>query len=478
MLDTRRILKNFTSAGSMRIGTAAISLFFFLYVANVWGVEFSGEVQTVFAYFIFLQQAPLLGLHVMLTREVAGDQQRTARHATNALVLAFAAAPVIAVALGLLGEWRYSTADVQWALWLVGMSMFPTAVIAVIESVLIGQEKVGLLAIVNAAENLIRVVLSIAALSLGYGLVGVFGSFLLARVIAILMYARWSGVYHELRLQEIDRSMLRSYLAACPIFLGILVLSSAINRIDTIMLSNLGNFSDVGIYTAAYKIYEICLMVPSIFTFVLFPTFARYFENDRVRFDELARHLFRFCVVVGIPFSVAIAFFSEAIVGMIFKPEYADSARVLQLLIFIPVIVGLDQILTMVLLSAKRQGLDLNVLAMSTAAYLTLLFVLIPRYAYLGAAAATLTVAILQMLIRYAMVQRSIGIPGLLVALVRPLASAIVMAGIMASLRPWPVSVVVGFAAYVITTWLVGAVTKRDLQVFGKAFEARKQVEA
>lgn len=479
MLDARRLARNFLSAGSMRLVAAGLSFFLFLVIARFHGKELLGEFATVFAFFIFLQQAPLLGLHVVVIREVASDPISLPRHATNGTILALVAAVLLCLGLGGTGHLVYTgaKAGLQPALWLVGLAMFPTALIVVVESILVGQERVGLMAIVNAAENLIRVVGSLAALYFGLGLTGIFAAFLIGRLAAAHVYFWHAGLKDSFARKEFAPAALALYLRECPTFLGILVLSSGINRLDSILISILATLPDAGVYAAGYKLYEICLMVPSILTFILFPTFARYFEADRAKFDQLARHLFRFCVVVGIPFSIAIAAHAGPIVTAIYRPELAPAAVVLRLLIFVPVIVGLDQILTMVLLAAKRQKLDLGVLALSCSSYLALLWILVPRFSYVGAAWATLLVALIQLGVRYLMVRRALGIADLIAALARPLAAASAMAGAMAATwtLPGPSALALGVGGYILATKLVGAVTRSDREVFGAAFAAREQ---
>lgn len=467
----------------MRILSMVLTFLFFVYVARI-SREKLGEFATVFTYFIFLQQAPLLGLHIVVTREVAAGKEPVGHLATNTLAVALLAALVLCPALGSLGMTLYPR-ELWPAFWLVGLSMFPTALTNVVDSVLIGQERIGRLALVGGIENIARAVGSFAVMP-WFDLTGVFTVFLLGRCLAVVLYLRWSGLADVFRRDDCSVAAVLGFFAICPTYLGILILSSGINRFDSMLLSfqwlaGPEAMRAQGTYNAAYRLYDIALMVPSVLTVVLFPVFTRYHETARERFDELTRYLFRYCVVVGMPFSIMLAMNADLVIGAIFrKADYAGSAQVLEWLIFIPVIVGLDQILTIVLLASRRQHLDLRVLASSCTIYLALLLLLIPRYTYLGAAAATFMTMACQMAIRFWLVRSRIGIEGLLPAVARPVLAAGVMAAVMYVLRDQNrlVAIAAGLPAYAAALWGLGAVRKHDLALFGSALAERKQVPA
>lgn len=478
MSNGRKLIENFASASSMRILSAFLSFAFFLYLSR-FGQEFLGQFATLFAFFVFLQQAPLLGLHVVVIRDIAAKSETVGTQARNALAIALPTSFALAVLLGLLGSAIYPP-DVHAAFWLVGLAMIPTAFIVVFESVLVGQERMTLMAWGNAAENVIRVASGIGVTLAGGGLREIMVCFLVGRIFLAVFYAFTSGIVEKMSEGPLSASALTSLLRQCPIFFGILALSAGINRIDAILLPSMDGFSEAGIYSAAYRLYEICLMVPSILTFVLFPAFSKYFETSKENFEALARRLFRYCVVVGIPFSILLSFSAPLIIEGIYRPQLHDAGKVLSVLIFLPVIVGLDQILTMCLLAAHQQRLDLTVLFMSCSIYVTLLFALIPRYGAMGAAWATLCTGMAQMLIRYAMVRRFVRVDGLMEELVRPALAASVMALLVGSLqgRSLLLACFAGVVAYAVSTVLVSAVNKDDKEVFARAFKAKERMEA
>jgi len=474
LLNTRLIVKNLTSSAALRLASAAVTFGLFVFLAQTWGVSRLGEYSTALAYFFFLQQLPLLGLHVVLIRDVGAHPDRVLHEAVNAAVLAMGVAVVLAFGLGITGGLLYEH-ELRAALWLVAASIVPSGFIAFAESILVGKERVAWIAVVTFAENLTRAVACVVLVYLGYGVVAVFGCFLATRVAVAIFYYFRGGIRSYLERDWLSREELLRYLRMSPVFLGIVLFSAGISRIDVIMLSSIGTLRDVGLYSTGYKIFEVGLMVPSLFTLVIFPSFARFYAKSSQQFALLTRYVFRLCLLIGFPVAALVACYASNIVTTIFGPEYADSARVLQLLSFAAAILATDQVLTMVLLASHRQNQDLLVLAVSCTLYVLLLAVLIPARGVQGAAIATLSTALIQAGTRYAVARRTVLADGLLSLLVVPVVALASMALLLFVARDWPpaVTIAVALAGYVSVLMVFGALTRSDLAALKTSLSAK-----
>lgn len=478
MIELRRLLKNFASAGVMRLVSAILSFLFVPYLGRQWGAEGLGTFSTVLALYLFLEQVPLLGLQLLLIKEVAARPEETGKLATNAMLLSLAVACLVALGLGAFGQ-TYDPA-MRPAIWLVGLSLVPTAPIAVIESVLIGKEKMGRIAGMNVIESLFRVGCWFTIVLLGFGLTSLFAAFLVGRVLLAASYFRWGQVRDFLGLSHASTETVGFLLLACPTFLGIRILSSSINRIDFILLSKLGSIEDVGLYSAPYKLYELCLLVPMLATVVLYPVLSRVLAQSRDQFASLARQIFRIYFVGGMPFAIAIAFHSTAIMHLVYKDEFVGGDDVLAMLSFAVVLAGLDQVCVMIFLAHGRQDLDLRVLAISSALYVALLTAMIPWWGYLGAGIATSLVALVQAGLKIYVAGRWLEVRGMVGVVARPAVAAVLMAGLVwlgGGISP-SITVPAAFAFYFAALVIVRAVTPRDWEVLKTAFERRERVEA
>jgi O-antigen/teichoic acid export membrane protein len=465
MLQLPRIIRSFFSAAFMRVVSGALSFAFFVLLARGRGEIVLGEFSTVLAFFIFCQSLPLLGLHVPLVRDVAADHDSLPRLGANAALIGLLVAVPCGLALGLVGRNLYP-ATTHGAFWLVGASMLPTALVVVSESLLTGQERIDVVAALSVGENLLRLLLWLVVLWLHLGMTAFFAMLLLGRIAAVAGHVRWGRLAPIAHLSLIDRATLVRHAASCPTFLGILLLAAGINRLDFLLLSKLGTLRDVGLYAAAYKVYEMALMVPQLLSMALFPALARAIQRSPEASGQLLRGVFRIYLLLGLPCVLLILFTGRPVLGLLYGATFAPAFGALRWLVAAPLLAAIDQVLTTVLFAHHRQGLDLRVLIVSCGSYALLLAVLIPRFGYEGAAAATLLVAVLQILVRYWMVRIQVGVTGLLPAFTRPLAAAAVMAVVCVLLRALPValSVAAGLAAYAAALGALGALSLSELK--------------
>jgi O-antigen/teichoic acid export membrane protein len=386
---------------------------------------------------------------------------------------------VAGLALGAIAVAWYPPA-MRPALWLVALSLLPSAVVVTAETVLTARERLGVVATVNVAEGLARTVAWLALLEAGYGVTAMFVVLVAGRLLAVLLYARVGGLASTVRLAERSATTVRLLLAQSPTYLGILLLAGGIQRLDFLLLGRLGDLRQVGLYSAPYKVYEVALMVPSVLSVVLFPAVSRAAEQSPQRLGELTRQICRFCVSVGLPCAVLLSFLSRPLVGTLFGAEFVPAASVLAILAFVPVIAAVDQALTMVLLASGRQQLDLTVLAVACGCYAAMLVVLIPPYGYLGAAAATAVTAAVQVVARLLAARRVASVRGVGGVVLGPSlaagAMALVIAGLLRAGLPLALGLAAGSVAYGVALRLVRAVTAADLRALHGALATRGEV--
>jgi O-antigen/teichoic acid export membrane protein len=476
VIDLRRPLRNFSATTVSRLASAALSFGLFAFLARRWSTVDLGAFATILAIFTLLQQAPLLGLHLVLGRDRAAKKESRKRQAVNAAAIALTTSLVLAALVVGIGFALYP-ATMHPALGLMALALIPTALVDVEEGLLWGEERLGTTTAVNLLENVVRVAGSAVLLYQGYGLTAVWACFLVARCVMLVAYWMRSGLRDVVSFADFDPALVRHYLRISPTFAGILVASASINRIDFMLLSKLGRLSDVGYYAAAYRLNELALMLPITRSIVLFPVFSRVLVESERQFLELLRGVVRFNFIVGVPLAFAVAVCAKPILTLFFGATYGESTVVLRLLIFVPVLAGLDQALTGVQLLRGRQRDDLRVLTISLIAYVALLVALIPPFGFVGAGIATLATGVLQLVLRYASTRGADIVPPMLGLIVRPMAAALVMLGtlIVTGDRGIATRLVVGLLGYAVALASLRAVTRAELSRLAGGFIASPQ---
>ncbi|AFI84261.1 oligosaccharide flippase family protein [Methylophaga nitratireducenticrescens] len=465
-INLKKIIKNFFSVSMMRLATAMLSFVLFTILARNWGAEMLGEFSTLFTYFMFILQLPLLGLHIVLARRVATEPDTISLQFTNALAIAMPVSLGLMLLIGGIGLNLYPE-SMHNAFWLVGLSSLPMAFAVAAEAVLTGKENMHVIAWVNIIETVLRVVICLILVWMGYGVTALFLAFLGAKLLAVFIYWFRGGLKDEFEINFFNLTEIIAYLRQSPMFFGILILSVGIGRFDFIFLSLLASMQDVGMYSPPFKIYEMGLMVPSVLTLVLFPVFSRMFTDSQKNFEQLYQTMFQVTFIFGLPLVLILALSADWIVPLIFGSGYVAGSGVLQILAFAILFIAMDQVLTVVVLAAHRESLELKILCVSFAVYLIMLLVLIHFMSFYGAALATLLTTLFKFILRYVWLYREMSLPSVLGVLFKPLIAGGLMLGCVVLLKPISglfIALFCSFIFYWLILFLTKAVSAKQLQ--------------
>jgi O-antigen/teichoic acid export membrane protein len=161
-------------------------------------------------------------------------------------------------------------------------------------------------------------------------------------------------------------------------------------KIDQIMIGDLLNDKEVGIYSAAVRISEIWYFIPGIITISVFPSVIKMKEENQLNYRLRMRKLYSLMAVLSITIAIIVTFLSHSIIFFLYGSEYLASSQILLVHIWSGVFVFLGvassqylvaENFTKIIFQRTFAGALINVL---------LNFYLIPRYGGLGAAYSTL----------------------------------------------------------------------------------------
>jgi PST family polysaccharide transporter len=160
-------------------------------------------------------------------------------------------------------------------------------------------------------------------------------------------------------------------------------------RIDQIMLGNMIEDSEVGIYSAAVRISEIWYFLPTVIVASVYPNLIKI-RRSKELFEKRYLMLFRLMNCITIPAALIITFSSKFIINLLYGEAYNAAGTILSVHIWTGVFVfwgvasgGFYIIENLMKLSFRRTllGAIINI---------CLNFLLIPLFAGIGAAISTL----------------------------------------------------------------------------------------
>jgi len=492
--EVRTVAKNSLVPMGLSLANKAIDFAFAMLYVRILGPEGTGKYAFVVAVYGFFEIVSRYGLGTLLTREVAADRNQSSRYLTNVLALRtglwLASMPVLALVT--YGYWAVGTVGREeiWAIALFGLAMLFANWADAFSALFYAFEKMEYPAGLSSATALMKVALGALALLLGWGFVGLAGVSLAMNVLqGIWLYLlvrstlfppqwRWDG-----RLQ---RWMLST---SGPLMINHL-LATIFWRIDLWILRPLAGAFSVGLYSAALKYLDGLNIIPSTFTFAIFPLMSRYARREREGLLRAYVLSVRLLLMVSLPLAMTIAVLAEPLIYILGGVEFlhvpetiqvlgrtlsyrGGSALALQVIIWSIPIGFVNSVTQYVLIAVDQQRYLTKAFLLGVAFNVVGNLLFIPTFGYLGAAVVTILSEFSLLLPFYWSVRRHVGkVPWWDLAW-RPAVAALAMGGTMLGLQtmgisPW-MALVPGWGIYGMALLVVGGFRGEDMALLARA---------
>ncbi|MEZ6091535.1 MAG: flippase [Pirellulaceae bacterium] len=365
------------------------SFVFVIYCSAILGVDGFGIFTIATHYLDLFMSLTAAAVGILLTRDIA----RWPRHLNQLLGTAVALVCLLAglsplIMYGISRMFGYS-AETHDAMMIAAMALIPAAIAIVLEAVFVALERAEFVTIGSAIDSIVRIGLGVAVLALGYGLNGLMWSLVVVRVLLCIAYLIMLRRLVVVRLTFHRRRAFR-FIRRWRVFAAENWMATIYTNLDVILLSWLSGEHAVGLYSAAWKIVRLGTVVAKSYTTAIYPVMSRMFSQSRDSFDNLYRHTIRIMCTLALPAIAVITVIPDRMIDLIFEPEYAEAAAVLQVLIWVLLIEFLNPFLSHVLFAQGKQERSMIVAAISLSVNLVATYLLIESFGAVGAAAGTI----------------------------------------------------------------------------------------
>lgn len=191
------------------------------------------------------------------------------------------------------------------------------------------------------------------------------------------------------RLSEVRTDRARFYLASAAPMAFSALLASIYMRIDQVMLHNMVNDSTLGQYVAAVRVSEMFEMLPAALIASLVPVLS-ISAKDHAVFRSYLDRTFRYFLVLACAICVVITTAAASIISLLYGRQFAAAAPLLAVLIWSEGSIFFGAVVGNAMVARNLQKYLLVPTAAGALSNVALNSYLIPRYAALGAAWATL----------------------------------------------------------------------------------------
>lgn len=362
-----------------------------IYIARYLGPEDFGVLSYVLAIATFMMAISRLGMDAILVRELVSTPEK------EQLLIGTAFWMMVVAALGcytLVGAVIWNTAE------LVSVKIYASiiAVSTIFTSCLVvdfyfqSQVKAKYSAVCKSITLLIMSVIKlyliyiqadlmwfVVAFLMDYAVLGIvfitvaFGG----KGCGFLKYFSWPDAKQILR-------------SAWPLVLGAVAIQVYM-RIDQIMIRNMLGLHEVGIYSAAVRIYEAWAIVTAIITVSLLPAIVKLKQGNQENYHKRMTQLFRLVIWMSVFAAVAVSLVSEQLMVLAFGEAYRASAPVVDIIMWTAVFAAMGSVSARYFNVEKMEKKFALRTALAALLNVGLNFLLIPIYGIKGAAIATLS---------------------------------------------------------------------------------------
>jgi O-antigen/teichoic acid export membrane protein len=300
------------------------------------------------------------------------------------------------------------------------------------------------------------------------------------------------GIYHHLvrryigrpealkALWSFDAPLMRRMLIAAIPFALLVGFSTLYNRLDVVLISHVLGYEQTGLYTAAYKFFDLISFFPAVISHSLYPVFAALLSQGNIGdARRLLERYLRLLIAVAIPLGVGGSLLAGNIIALLAGPQFAQAGPILAVLVWAPAILCVYIVVnTMVISQLTKRAMvitGINVLVNVTGNIL-----LLPRFGIVAAAIMTLVCESLQAVAYFYFVRTNITTYRFWRFFPRPLIAAFVMGVVVYFVRglPLPVAVVTGAAVYAGMLVLLGFFKPEDYAVLKQWWRNRTTARA
>jgi O-antigen/teichoic acid export membrane protein len=470
----RRVAKNSIAPIVLNLFIRAIEMAFAMLMARILGPEGSGRYAWAANAYLWLDTIANFGLEMYLIRETARDRSHAWLILLNTTVLRLLLfVGVIPVLGGFLGGWQVLASPLEaetiWAVVLLYAGLLPFTLANNLTALFRAYEKHEFPAVIQTATTIIKVILGTLALVGGWGIVGLAGATILTNTATLIMLAvlAYRLIWPNLARERgglnwpLQRAML---VTSWPVMASTL-LQILFPIVNVLLLKPLQSDTAVGWYDAGYKWLNVLVVIPTLFTYAVFPVMSRLAAQDRSELRRSYRISVKLLTMLALPAAVLVTLLATPLVSLLSGREFLPHGAIaLQILIWSILFGWINSLTNYVLMALDRQRQVMLASAARVVFAVAANLLFVERFSYVASAWIIVAGEFLLVLLFTADLRRQIGPAGWGKLLWRVALAALLMGGVVAGMSTVNLALafVAGVIVYPMALLLLRALTPEE----------------
>ncbi len=379
-----RVGRNVFSLGLSRILSGIILFVVYLRLVVYLGPGEFGKFSLVFAYYLIFLLLIDLGISRYVIKKVSEDRTRSGLYLGNFLLAQCVIAVFVFAAFFALPRLLGYEQDVTRGMTLAGLGLFFGALSIPFASIAQAWQRIRIVAVVNFLNSLVHAGWALAAIYFGKDFVFLLWFLSFVGVLDLFLYV-WFTRDLAKPIWEPRKELVGTMLLFGLPFAFISGFEMLVSKIDIIIQKIFLPFSEVGMYSAAYRFLDFLTFIPAMVAIGLFPFLS---AASDWKTDEVKKNLDvfnRYMTMLAIPLGVGATMLADKIILSLYDERYLSAVLPLQILIWATVatfIYAVPNVMMIVLQTRKAVA----VLAVAVVLNAAGNYILVPYFGILASA--------------------------------------------------------------------------------------------
>jgi O-antigen/teichoic acid export membrane protein len=467
MTMQRRVFKNAFLLIFSGFFTQFISFLAVIYVANVLGAESFGKLNFAMAVTTYFGLLGTLGLTRQGTKEIARRPERAGEFITNILSMRLCLSVFAILALLITASILNKSHDVKELIYLFGLGLLPTAFL--IDWAFQGLERMEYVALSRGISALFYFIFVFILVKDQRNLMLIpYVQFAATCIAALFLIICFNNGHPPLQ-HSVRFSTWPSLIgAAWPLGLAI-ILVQMINNIDVVLLGIFKSNSDVGYYSAAYKLIFVCILIIGNLFESLFPSLSRLYHTDPERFIHTQAIILKCMIALAVPLFIGGIIVSKFLILTLYGNSYSTSIHVFRILMLIPSLTCINSVFCWGFWAMDQHNEYLIVVLIQALVNVTCNLLFIPLWGMTGAGLATILSEVIGTPFYYILYRRHLRIYTKIADILKPVFASTVMAVALSALINIgtcnaPLLISTGVAVYVFSMYALRGFPGEELR--------------
>jgi O-antigen/teichoic acid export membrane protein len=356
-------------------------------ISRLLGARELGQYLLAFSFYYIFMSLASQGLKVLFTRELSKRPEDIEYYFVNGTLLQLLLSIVSYILLvGIVYLLPYSS-ETSNVCYIFALAIVPFSLSNITEAIFQAQERMHLIAISTVPIYIIRLLIIIWSMRLGYGINT--ASIVMALSEVIILFVQWVAIFQQLPhiKWKIDIQFMLQTLWEVRTFLAIEGIAIFGQRMQILILSVVGSEVLVGLFGGITQLMQPFLIIAESINLAIFPSLSKASNLDRKEQQSIAEGIADILACAAIPFCIGILYFGNDLLLFVFDdPNFSQATLALNLVALTLVSLCFMRPLCYVLVANGLERINLHIASITTISNLILGAILISKFQLLGAA--------------------------------------------------------------------------------------------